>query len=193
MLLRSDDGGITWREVLEPLYGSSVLFASFVENGEGWLMTGWTIEAVDQLTLYHSTDYGNTWQELSTVPRWQWYGYPARMQFLNRQHGEIDMVYVGGAPNTDRIAKLTTEDGGATWTEASAIPLISDAIDTLNNYQTYCLIDKSRRDKTTAYGFWTIKVGKVHMAYTRNHLKMKVGISSASFPVNFSMKMGISC
>jgi hypothetical protein len=135
MLLRSEDGGLHWQEVLKPIYANSVLFISFIENGEGWAMTAWTMEGVTQPILYHSTDYGETWLEVSATQMWIWPGGPSRMQFLSSLYGEMDIVYINTAPGKDRIAKLATSDGGQTWNEISAIPFNKDGISIYENYR----------------------------------------------------------
>jgi photosystem II stability/assembly factor-like uncharacterized protein len=121
LLLRTEDGGDHWQEVMEPVRGSGVEMLTFLDQGEGWALVLWVVEGAGPITLYHTTDYGLTWEELGEVPKWQWYGYPTRMTFTDSLHGQIVVIYDGGMPDTNRAAILTTTDGGQTWQETDSI------------------------------------------------------------------------
>lgn len=123
VILRSNDGGQHWAEVAPPLPGNAVLWVTFLEDGGGWALLLWTVEDPGSVTLYHSTDYGQNWERLSDVPKWQYYGYPLSLTFFDAKHGQIEMHYWSGSPTTDRVAVLTTEDGGQSWEETSSLTL----------------------------------------------------------------------
>jgi hypothetical protein len=126
IVLMTEDGGKHWTEVMPRIAGSSVLFVSFVEGGKGWALAMWTVEGPGAATLYHSTDYGRTWHKLSDVPKWAWYGVPIRMEFYDEKRGQIDIVYDVGLPSTNRIAFLTTSDGGLSWQETGSYSLSAE-------------------------------------------------------------------
>jgi photosystem II stability/assembly factor-like uncharacterized protein len=121
LLLRTEDGGAHWQEVMEPVRGSSIEMMTFLDQGEGWALVLWVVEGAGPITLYHTTDDGLTWEELGEVPKWQWYGFPTRMTFTDSLHGQIVVIYDAGMPDTNRAAFLTTTDGGLTWEETNSI------------------------------------------------------------------------
>ena len=45
------------------------------------------------------------------------------MDFSDALHGQIDILYDLGLPPDNRVAYLTTSDGGATWLETSSLSL----------------------------------------------------------------------
>jgi hypothetical protein len=54
-LLRSDNGGKSWQEVMMPGYGGGVMFLTFKENF-GLAVSAWTIEAFGPLQIFGTTD-----------------------------------------------------------------------------------------------------------------------------------------
>ena len=123
VILKSEDQGHTWDEIFAPIENNSILFVSFIDQSCGWLLSAWTIEMIGKLQLYQTTDGGKNWNFVSNIPMWQWYGHPSRMQFFTPEFGEMDFVYIGGAPGTDKISFMSTSDGGITWTEAASLPV----------------------------------------------------------------------
>ncbi len=126
VLLRTEDGGKHWVEVMNPEDGSDVLQVVFGNGGGGWALVMWTVEGPGAPLLYHTQDYGRTWTKLSDVPKWVWYGWPIRMKFFDSMHGQITIVYDAGLSETNRIAFLSTSDGGLTWRETSSIPITDE-------------------------------------------------------------------
>jgi len=135
VLLRSADGGQSWQEVMEPVAGSSTIFMDFVDENEGWALALWTVEGAGPMTLYHTTDSGLTWATLGEVPKSVWYGYPLAMNFSDHLYGQIDVIYDAGEPVTNRIAYLTTQDGGVSWRETDHLPLGEMTEDAYAPYQ----------------------------------------------------------
>ncbi len=124
-LLRSEDGGRHWLEVMNPQKGSSVVDFQMLETGEGWALVMWTVEGPGTPILFHTTDNGLTWTKLSEVPKPDGFGVPAGMIFFDHKNGQMIMSVVGGLH--DRLAFITTTDGGLSWKETgSYIPPFDD-------------------------------------------------------------------
>lgn len=116
-LLRSADGGKTWRDVMSPIYGSQVWDVFFLNNRSGWALTLWTTEGPGDVRLYNSNDGGMRWRKVSEVPKRDHTGIPGALKFVDEKNGEIEMLY------ENVIAVLRTKDGGRTWIEHHTIPL----------------------------------------------------------------------
>jgi hypothetical protein len=114
-LLRSADGGKTWRDAMSPIHGSEVCDVFFLNNRSGWVLVLWTTEGFGEVKLYSSQDGGIRWQKISEVPKRDHTGEPIAMKFVDEKNGEIQMLY------EHEIAVLTTKDGGRTWAETDAI------------------------------------------------------------------------
>jgi hypothetical protein len=135
VILKSVDQGLSWNEVFEPIDNNFILFVSFIDENQGWLLCAWALETIDDLKLYKTSDGGESWTFVSEIPMWQWYGSPTRMQFLTPDYGEMDIVYIGGAPGTDKISFLSTSDGGVTWSEKSILPTVSQNVSVYDAYR----------------------------------------------------------
>jgi hypothetical protein len=116
-LLRSSDGGKTWRDVMSPVYGSEVSDVFFLDRRSGWALTLWTTEGPGDVNLFGSKDGGMTWRKISDVPKRDHTGQPVAMKFADVKNGEIEMLY------ENEIAVLRTKDGGRTWAESHTISL----------------------------------------------------------------------
>jgi hypothetical protein len=114
-LLRSADGGKTWRDVMSPIHGSDVRDVFFLDSRLGWALTLWTTEGFGDVKLYSSKDGGVRWRKISDVPKRDHTGEPVVMEFVDEKNGEIQMLY------EHEIAVLRTKDGGRTWAETHTI------------------------------------------------------------------------
>jgi len=116
-LLRSVDGGKTWRDVMAPVHGSDVWDLFFLDSSSGWALTLWTTEGPGEVTLYSSKDGGMRWRRVSNVPKRDHTGMPGALKFDDEKNGEIEMLY------ENEVAVLRTKDGGRTWAESQTISL----------------------------------------------------------------------
>jgi len=121
-LLRSENGGKNWKEVMQPVHGSDVIKVLFVNKRTGWALVAWTTEAPDKLTLYGSKDSGKSWRKLSDIPKRHYLGWPTNVKFFDEENGQVEMLYDGTTP-CDGFVVLNTSDGGLTWQEVRSLSL----------------------------------------------------------------------
>jgi hypothetical protein len=195
-LLRSEDGGQQWQEVMEPERGSEVRFLALVEGGHGWALVQWTVEGAGPISMYGTTDGGRAWQKLSDVPLWQWYGYPVRMAFFDELHGQIDVIYDAGLPPTNRIAYLTTADGGVSWQETSSLPLGSPREDAYSTLVAPYFADSAaaaRRESAAQDGStWRLESSQtLPGSFVTRRLPAEGTSITHSIPVHFTYSGGI--
>jgi hypothetical protein len=122
LLLRSEDGGRSWKEVMEPVTGSAVIRLSFLSKQTGWALLGGTSEGPGQLYLYKTRDSGNSWSKVSRIPKRHFDGWPESFGFVDERNGRMEILYDGNAP-TDGFAVMSTSDGGITWQETRSLSL----------------------------------------------------------------------
>src|SRR5262249_27510449 len=122
LLLRTSDGGKSWREVMPPVRGSELTDVVFSDARHGWALAMWTVEGPGEVVLFGSQDGGLTWRRVAEIPkRDDDDGWPARIAFTSAAHGEIDMVYENDseASTIDNILydvdTLVSDNGGRTW------------------------------------------------------------------------------
>ncbi len=159
VVLRTEDSGRNWREVMKPVVGSVVRQIAFGNAGKGWALVMWSVEGPGTVVLYYTTDYGQTWDKLSDVPKWAWYSYPIQMKFSDESNGQIYMVYDVGLPEDNRIAILTTSDGGLTWKETDHLTSgpqnLRDMATAIAPYRQY-LYESVGRDRSS----WKLEPGE---------------------------------
>lgn len=122
LLLRSEDGGRNWREVMTPVTGSDVIRLFFLSKQTGWALLGQTSEGPGQLYLYKTKDSGKSWRKVSRIPKRHYTGWPKGFGFIDERNGRIEMLYDGAAP-TDGFAVMSTSDGGISWQETRSLSL----------------------------------------------------------------------
>ncbi len=109
-LLRTQDGGLTWKETMPPNVGAMPANCIFTTGAQ----SAWVAE--DQaggILLYRTADGGANW-EVSSVPV---RGEP-QFSFIDAQHGWL-LLHQGVAAGSEAVTLLKTEDGGATWTQVA--------------------------------------------------------------------------
>ena len=110
LVLRSYDQGKHWQEVMPRAIGSNVIALSFVDDGEGWALVTWAVEACGAGRVYHTKDYGWSWVEQSEVPEFSPMTCPTDMRFNDQQSGWIKLYDPDNGCRT-----LDTTDGGDHW------------------------------------------------------------------------------
>lgn len=114
LLLRTADGGKTWREIAAASPETDVALNDifFVDANEGWAAGG-NVVTREEDVLLHTTDGGKTWSRVATGA----VQYQRAVHFADARTGwvvglTIDAVSEEFGPS--RI--LATADGGKTWT-----------------------------------------------------------------------------
>lgn len=119
VLLRSEDGGKHWIEVLLPQQASRVLEFQMEQTGVGWALILQINEGIGESSLFQTVDFGITWTKISEIPRNNNLGFPTFMFFGSEKEGQIDITYPYETPQKGYIAHLSTYDGGETWEETT--------------------------------------------------------------------------
>lgn len=124
VLLRSTDGGITWKEIDSWLYGSKVCEICFYNAKHVWFVTCWSIEG-DQAPYYvfRSTNGGRTWQRCDTalpIHTETSLSWIVGFAFKSAKEGSIAFQ-----STSDHLLTYKTTDGGKTWVLGSSQKLPS--------------------------------------------------------------------
>jgi Uncharacterized protein related to plant photosystem II stability/assembly factor len=113
-LLRSDDGGAHWKEVMSPISNATVREFTMLESGIGWALVFNHIPPSYKYTLFQTTDYGINWQEVAIIPlSSKEFPLALQMIFVDELHGQIDLLY-----QYSYLEFLTTNDGGTNWKQS---------------------------------------------------------------------------
>jgi hypothetical protein len=134
VVIKTKDGGASWRGTLDASRGTVSLDESFflADDMTGdishlWLITQWQIEGTFP-TLYWTTDAGDTWQSSSAIHEFlvdkghSTFNFAEGLRFRSVTEGVIVARALSTDSGEDPIYFLQTEDGGKTWKEISNIP-----------------------------------------------------------------------
>jgi hypothetical protein len=126
LILRSEDGGISWQEVMTPLLRSAIFHINFINNKVGWALAITGTEGPGDFTLYKSFDGGKSWGKVTIIQNRSMEG-TIGMSFTNELKGEI---ILGRSAITPKSIVLRTSDGGLNWSEAESLSTTDyDALD----------------------------------------------------------------
>jgi hypothetical protein len=112
-LLRTEDGGRTWRRLPRPPTAGPLVFVT----GE----RGFLVDGAEARTLYLTEDGGERWREVSLVPGLVLHGLPS---FRSPDEGSVAVTVSGEAP---RLLTFVTRDGGRTWRQDASLELPAGA------------------------------------------------------------------
>lgn len=126
LLLRSTDGGNHWNEVMSPINVNDLTHVVFIGNGEGWAITTWTLEGELGTRLWHTTDYGETWQESEAHPP---VNSITGIRIFDNKHLQIKSLFWWANPYADRYQIWDSYDGGTNWVESFNIPVNGKNVD----------------------------------------------------------------
>lgn len=129
VVLKTSDGGNSWRLTLDATRGSLVkeeIF--FLDENHGWFLTQWQVEASFP-TLYQTDNFGSSWQELTQIHdvvtaqgSIASFSEAGELRFQSKQEG----IAIGKSldANGDAIHFfLKTTDAGKTWQKIPTIPI----------------------------------------------------------------------
>ncbi len=156
-LLRSDDGGMHWNEVMSPLNDSTIYRFTMLASGKGWALIGNLSDKPYKYSLYQTIGYGLTWKQISNIPLSSTeYPIVLQMIFSDELHGQIDMLY--GETIRKYLETLTTNDGGESWKQANIYNPGFDVITNSTILDSYRALIKNSTDSVNLNysGFWTL-------------------------------------
>ncbi len=117
-ILKTTDGGLTWRDQLRDLWDySKVTYPfrvfraiTFIDRNRGWASgSKWVNDTLNVAVIYKTTNGGETWNEIFSNNKR--YSGISQIQFENQNTGY--MLY----SNNARVEIDKTTDGGFTWKE----------------------------------------------------------------------------
>lgn len=126
-VVRSDDGGKTWKDILIDTSPEGQLFEIFfLDKNTGWvtgmsLLPGATKNNGMVCYMKSTTDGGATWSEKYLDDQ----GYPSMIRFIDKNHG-----WYTSTLNDTSYVLWRTVDGGATW-EKSFLSGVQDITEEL--------------------------------------------------------------
>lgn len=119
VLLRSSDGGHSWREAAVPIELGYVSEIFFIDGGMGWALVKRVPEGIENVYLYQTLNSGKTWQFIGQAPNQGGGSYNTLgLRFVDPNYGEIWMERVRRVDNANDIEEFClcrTTDGGLSW------------------------------------------------------------------------------
>ena len=134
MLLKSNDGGKTWKDFTPPILKVRLdetlmdLTAAFMGTSRLWVAYSSPFgEVTPENQIIYSDDAGMTWLESTPLDNSGLVEsfFISHLIFVDERHGWL-MAHVGAGMNHDYITIYRTQDGGSTWTRI-VDPLDNDA------------------------------------------------------------------
>ncbi len=124
-VLRTEDGGISWREVSPPeLLDDGVAkmaVGSFLDVRTAWVLYHPIADpqpgVLQELRIWRTSDGGNHWQASAPVmAEFVGAGFaPARIRFTDKEHGWVMARYGGSGMHRYPVYLLRSEDSGLHW------------------------------------------------------------------------------
>ena len=121
-ILRTQDGGSHWDDVTPHQARLGTWTTFFLDANNAWLASSLQPGSGSPdftVKIYRTSDGGRNWQSVGmALADW---GFPAAMDFVDRQHGWLFMKQDGSleTPGSDMVAFYGTTDGGASWDKLS--------------------------------------------------------------------------
>src|SRR5262245_59141592 len=118
-ILRTNDGGNTWKKVTPPEPPGKRATAGFLDLQNAWVIFVERPAAASPASthVWHTTDGGATWNQSNPVDvNGSEYFDPSDLVFVSAQAGWL-LGHVGAGMNHDYVMGFTTSDGGAHWTK----------------------------------------------------------------------------
>lgn len=119
ILLRSGDGGRSWKEVATPIelgYASEIFFTN---GGIGWALMKRSPEGIESVYIFRTLDYGKRWEYIGHAPNHGQGSYNTLgLRFVDANHGEVwaeTARLVDNAHDIEEYCLCRTTDGGLTW------------------------------------------------------------------------------
>lgn len=167
-ILKSGDGGQHWIEVMKPERTSRVIAFQLLPSGTGWALLVTTNEGIGPTTLFHTTDFGNSWSKLLEISRDSIIAFPSFMHFANETSGQIDMIHFGSSDG-NYIVHLSTYDGGKTWEETGRYyPKFDDYASQMNITSAYKnLGNYSNSVSLDRYSWWKVETNNKEVVISR--------------------------
>lgn len=119
IVLRTTDGGATWKEtkVADSFPDVTLKRAKFVDAQNGWI-TGGDIDEDEVGVAYRTTDGGTTWKDVTPNNK----QVPSDVSFLDATHGWLVGTIADESGESGVSEVFTTTDGGAAWKSIAKIP-----------------------------------------------------------------------
>ena len=153
-IYRTTDGGRTWQKVLTPAGVTAVrdlgydysapnlMFATTLGTGAGFGVAGGRAATGPPPVpgrLFKSTDEGQTWTEVTTLPH-----YNGRISVAVAMHTNGQRIYVVGSPIDNGTGLYRSDDGGATWKHMAGTD--TRVANGQGNYQSGVFVDSQNPD-----------------------------------------------
>jgi photosystem II stability/assembly factor-like uncharacterized protein len=127
MVFRTTDGGKTFSRVMIPRADNDFYYSIVFKSPlQGWMSGYRNMSTIQTPLLLHTSDGGQTWEELSLPPLKKGEGISIPMVFTDTLHGSIPLL--GANDGTDAQTYFHTIDGGKTWTRQEPYNFASPAL-----------------------------------------------------------------